>query len=580
MTAAKDKTQIPIVEDSLDFASGKTHPSYEGKQGSLEGQILGNYQVISLLGKGGMGEVYLARHPMLGREVAVKVLTAEADPKGVARFQREAKAVCRIGHPNIVEVFDFGVLPDGREYAVMERLVGETLGERLAHQGRLDSQETLEILAPLMEALHEAHNKGIVHRDIKPDNIFLAQDRGKLVPKLLDFGIAKLVTGPGEAPINSTATGMILGTPLYMSPEQAAGNIKKIQRASDIYSFGAVLYHMLTGRTPFSGESYGELLVHHMNTPPPKLSSSRKGLPKALDGLIQKAMAKDPVNRFTDMLAMRKALYSALGLPVSRSRSVGDPLSTASVMPSSVLKDGLGLSKLPSKWLWIGGGACLLVALLVGVFLVFMAHGEELGKTEAKSIEAPNRKNKKLSKATSHKENKPRTRAPADSPQKPVARKNEGPKTKARKEVSAPDAMLPPDTIPPPGKRSAVYHRVMNRIKRYDNNTSWSPLLTPSVTGHPQTRQARKINIDIARRYLKNAESFLKEKKYEFAYKWALMSYRNHPSGHAAQIVGVASCHLKNEKMARQAIHRTSKTRAETIRKACKKNGLLLDKFS
>ncbi len=280
---------------------------------SLVGEKIGNYEIVSLLGKGGMGEVYVAHHPVLDRKVAVKVLSRALsdDENLVARFRQEAQAAGRIGHDAIVEVTDFGTLPDERCYYVMELLNGLSLQEYLDERGVVTVSEALAILRPVLDGLAAAHAAGIVHRDIKPDNIFLHRDpQGKLRPKLLDFGIAKLMdpnVGDGSV---ETRTGQLLGTPLYMSPEQAAGETQSIGPWSDIYSVAAVLFRMLTGKPPYQAKSFGALLLKHMQDPPPDLTSERPDLSSALDGLIRGAMAKTPGERCQTVRSFLQQLLS------------------------------------------------------------------------------------------------------------------------------------------------------------------------------------------------------------------------------------------------------------------------------
>ncbi len=269
-------------------------------QKSLVGQKIGNYEIVSLLGKGGMGEVYVARHPVLDRTVAVKVLSRALsdDEDLVARFRQEAQSAGRIGHEAIIEITDFGSLEDDRCYYVMELLQGLSLQEYLDEHGTVTVSEAVAILRPILEALSAAHAAGIVHRDIKPDNIFLHRDsQGRIKPKLLDFGIAKLLDPTQSDSGVATRTGQLLGTPLYMSPEQAAGETQNIGPWSDVYSVSAVLFRMLTGEPPFKAKSFGALLLKHMQEPPPDITNLRPELPAVLDGLIHGGMAKETDQR-------------------------------------------------------------------------------------------------------------------------------------------------------------------------------------------------------------------------------------------------------------------------------------------
>jgi len=230
----------------------------------LIGQTIGNYLVTQKLGEGGMGSVYLAEHPSIGKKVALKVLHSEfsTDQEVTARFFHEAKAVNDIGHPNIVDIVDFGILQagGGREqlvYFIMEYLAGVTLSQLIRAEAPLPPERVLGIGLQVADALSASHKCGIVHRDLKPDNIILLQ-RGseRDFVKLLDFGIAKL-TGGSAMGSHRTRTGIVMGTPAYMSPEQCEGRNDKVDWRTDVYALGIVLYEMLTGRVPFQGDGYG-----------------------------------------------------------------------------------------------------------------------------------------------------------------------------------------------------------------------------------------------------------------------------------------------------------------------------------
>ncbi|MFC1482548.1 protein kinase [Myxococcota bacterium] len=302
----------------------------------LTGTRVGNYEIVRLLGRGGMGAVYLARHPMLRREVAIKVLNQALshDQEALGRFRREALAVSQIGHPALVEVTDFGKLEDGRSYCIMAALRGQSLEDYLQQHGALPLADTVAIMLPVIEALGAAHAAGIVHRDIKPDNIFLdTGPRGERVPRILDFGIAKLLD-PADDSGAITQTGQLLGTPLYMSPEQAGGEIKKIGPWSDVYSIGVVIYRMLTGQPPFVGESFGAILVQHMQSPPPSIRAVRQDLPEAVDALLQRAMAKEPAHRHGSMTELGPALCTAAGYQASIPTHSAPPQS--GMMPAAI----------------------------------------------------------------------------------------------------------------------------------------------------------------------------------------------------------------------------------------------------
>jgi serine/threonine-protein kinase len=262
-------------------------------QDLLPGQDVGEYRVESVLGQGGFGTVYAAVHPLIGKRAAIKVLARKysADPAVVSRFVAEARAVNQIRHRNIIDIFSFGQLGDGRHYYVMEYLEGQPLDAYLRERGPLALDEALPILKAIARALDAAHGKGIAHRDLKPENIFLAHDTdGETFPKLLDFGIAKLMQ-PEDDVRHRTGTGVPLGTPYYMSPEQCRG--KDVDHRTDVYSFGIVVYRMLTGTFPFEGDDYVELLYKQVNEEAPAPSTNNPSLPAAVDDAIAWMMQKE-----------------------------------------------------------------------------------------------------------------------------------------------------------------------------------------------------------------------------------------------------------------------------------------------
>jgi serine/threonine protein kinase len=258
------------------------------------GTVVGEYRIDDKIGQGGMGVVYSATHPMIGKRAAIKVISGElgTDPVLVQRFVQEARSVNQIGHPNIVDVFAFGQLDDGRNYFVMEYLQGESLRGRVT-RSFMSIADAVQILDEVAGALEAAHEKGIVHRDLKPDNVYLASVRGGyIIVKLLDFGIAKLVTDGGIA---KTSTGEMMGTPGYLSPEQARG--KNVDYRTDIYALGCMMFEMVTGRTPFMGESPMDIVMMHITTPPPRPSTYKPDLPPLLEQLILEMLEKEPDQR-------------------------------------------------------------------------------------------------------------------------------------------------------------------------------------------------------------------------------------------------------------------------------------------
>ena len=279
------------------------------------GTSIGNYQIQRLIGEGGTGKVYLAVHPSIGRQAAVKVLASSdaADPQIVSRFITEARAANAIRHPNIVDIYDSGVLKGGTPYLVMEYLDGETLKQALA-SGPLPIADTIDWGSQVAEALAAAHAHEVVHRDLKPDNLFLIPDPrrlGKKQVKVLDFGIAKLQR-PTLDQGHQTRTGSLLGTPLYMSPEQCM-SVKDLDFRTDIYSFGVILYEMVAGRRPFESDGVYALINMHINEPPVPPSTHRPDLPRDLEAIILQALAKAPTDRQESMAIVLSRLELARG---------------------------------------------------------------------------------------------------------------------------------------------------------------------------------------------------------------------------------------------------------------------------
>ena len=264
------------------------------------GQVVGKYRIVEEIAEGGMGMVYRAEHTVLGSPAAVKVVLPQftVDPVVVDRFFTEARATSAIRHVGIVEVFDFGMLPGGRAFIAMELLRGESLGEHLDRRGKLAPPMAVNIAAQVLAALDAAHVIGVVHRDLKPDNIYLLPDQGApgaVRVKILDFGIAKLVTDTlGNK--SKTRQGTILGTPAYMAPEQCRGG-GEIDHRADLYAVGCILFEMLTGHQPFEAEGGGETMAMHIYQPPPRLRDVAPELPVELDQLMAKFLTKAVADR-------------------------------------------------------------------------------------------------------------------------------------------------------------------------------------------------------------------------------------------------------------------------------------------
>ncbi|HET7505009.1 MAG TPA: protein kinase [Kofleriaceae bacterium] len=359
-----------------------------GGDDDLLGAVLGSYRLLELLGKGGMGHVYRAEHVKLGREVALKLLRRDYASRrdAVARFFQEARTVNRVRHHNIVDVTDFVELDDGTTYIIMELLTGESLGAWA--RGVIDLPRALAVLVQICDGLGAAHEVGVVHRDLKPDNVIVVPtpDGAELV-KLLDFGVAKLLNRDDEDEVFQTAAGTVIGTPAYMSPEQAGG--MEIDARSDIYSLGAIMYELFCGQPAFRGRSFGELVRKHLTeTPvPPRQTPGGEAIAPALEAVILRCLDKDPDQRFATTGELRDALLHLLvgaGASAAVTTAAGpDPLaapnatSTQYAPHTTTTGDALVGDDAPLRstrwWPWLAAAA-LAVGLGAGAEVWHAAH--------------------------------------------------------------------------------------------------------------------------------------------------------------------------------------------------------------
>jgi serine/threonine-protein kinase len=302
----------------------------------------GKYELGEPIGSGGMGTVHAARHVDLGHRVAVKVLreSLARRPKMRTRFEREAKAVARIEHDNVCEVLDFGIDGEGLPFFVMPLLKGRTLDHELKLKGPFDVERALDIAVQTLAALEATHAAGLIHRDLKPSNIFLTTmgDRRDFV-KILDFGISKRVMGQGELAATLTEQGKLVGTPFYMAPEQAKGR-KDIDHRVDLYAVGLLLYEMLTGRRPITGDDIHEILTNIFFTPITPPRSLRPDLPEALEQILLRAMSRDSDDRFPSARAMSEALCHSLSVSSTPAACHGQPLDETAPDLSGELEAG------------------------------------------------------------------------------------------------------------------------------------------------------------------------------------------------------------------------------------------------
>jgi serine/threonine protein kinase len=306
----------------------------------LLGQVLADtYVVTRVLGEGGMGRVYEAKHTRISsKRFAVKFLYPDLarQPEVVTRFQREAEAASGISHPNVVGVHDVNVTPEGQPYIVAELLQGEELGDYLERAGKLPLADAVRIVRQICKALGAAHETGVVHRDVKPENVFLTGDVSRLetaTVKVIDFGISKVAQAGGEA---LTKTGVVMGTPDYMAPEQARGD--RVDKRADVYAVGAILYRALTGKKPFEGLDAMATLTAVLVQEPGRPTVVNPDVPLALELVIQRAMAKDPKDRYQSMAELERELAAFDPELLSRPSAAPPPSSPPDPSAQTVVK--------------------------------------------------------------------------------------------------------------------------------------------------------------------------------------------------------------------------------------------------
>jgi serine/threonine protein kinase len=290
----------------------------------LIGKVLSErYRIVRKIGEGGMGAVYQAEHALIEKKMALKILFQDLTrrPDLIARFLQEAKSASRIGHENVIDISDFGQSPDGLVFIAMEYLDGQDLGRTLKKTGAMEWARARPILMQIAKGLRAAHGNGIIHRDMKPENVYLIQKEGRPdFVKVLDFGIAKIVTDDAGSGPALTQTGMIFGTPEYMSPEQAQGHPP--DHRVDVYAVGCIMYHMLTGSVPFTADNFMGILTKHLLEPvvPPRKRRPDLDIMPDVEAICLKALEKDRDKRFPDMDAFYRALGAAGGLPFEPSQ--------------------------------------------------------------------------------------------------------------------------------------------------------------------------------------------------------------------------------------------------------------------
>jgi serine/threonine-protein kinase len=363
-------TTIRLQSRTLD-GNQTAQPSFMLAPGEMVGDA---YRILDVIGQGGMGVVYRVEQVYLRQQYALKTLNSRYSANTLMRFQKEAQAASTLRHPNVVSADNFGLLENGLPYLVMDLALGETLGQLLKRGGPLSISQMLDIVMPICSALAYAHGKGVIHRDIKPNNIVITRsDSGQIVPRIVDFGIARL-TDSGDADL--TRTGEIFGTPFYMSPEQCLG--LPVDQRSDIYALGCVIFETLTGAPPFCGEAPLVVMMKHQVEEPPslKLGSLGSEFPEEFERIVRKALAKNVQDRYQSCLELEEDLSAALTSSPSRFASP---------------KKNRGRSQKNSSVAWFSWPwqtAALLVVAMLFVSLIYLP-GPEKHITVSKRVDLP-----------------------------------------------------------------------------------------------------------------------------------------------------------------------------------------------
>ena len=398
-SGVKPGTRCPM-DDGHVLVDAQTLARYP--KDPMLGRVLADkYALIGVIGQGGMGSVYVGLHESVGREVAVKVIRNIDGPAAEqlrGRFAREAKVIGRLSHDNLVTLYDYGEDQDGTLYLVMEYLRGQSLGARLRERGAFPAVDAVRVTCQILAAIAEAHELGLVHRDLKPENVLLVPMKdGSERVKVLDFGIAKVIGG-GDHTVE-TRQGLVLGTPRYMSPEQAIG--VDIGPRTDLYACGVLLYEMLTGKAPFSGETPFAVLTAHRITPVPPLPSEL-GVAPALERAVGVALAKEPGERFADAHSMAAALRAAVGLdsnvfmPATKvsDASLGETVALGGSTTAELAGQALARPVAPepppkSRRPVVIVGAVAAVGLLVGGYLLSRGAGSSPTEPAAVGVAQP-----------------------------------------------------------------------------------------------------------------------------------------------------------------------------------------------
>ncbi|CAN5513091.1 hypothetical protein BH10CYA1_BH10CYA1_53200 [soil metagenome] len=381
---------------NVEFSSGTAVCPNDGTV-LVGGMLPKHYEITGEIGRGGMGVIYKAHQTLLDKIVAIKMLNIhDVKENSWMRFQQEARALANLRHPNIIMIHDFGVATDGRPYMVMDYVEGKTLAQLIAENGAVPLDQSLEIFMKICQAMMHAHGAGVLHRDLKPANIMVRDHNGETEVTVLDFGIAKVVSDDAQAH-NLTQTGDLLGSPLYMSPEQCSG--LKLERSSDVYSFGCIMYETLTGLPPITGDTALAVMFNQLNNMPCSLreASLGKEFPEDLEDLVCKTLAKDPASRYQTMDSLLDDL-----------QSVKDSVESGGKASKSISKRTTSWAKPNSKWLgqsnigtrYFSKGiiaycaVTLLLIFLSGIFYWFTSSNHERLQTSAQHVDNQNNHSK------------------------------------------------------------------------------------------------------------------------------------------------------------------------------------------
>lgn len=396
------------------------------------------YKILEIIGRGGMGVVYKARHELMERVVAIKMMLPQfvSDDTSLERFRREAKAASRISHPNIIAIHDYGFAPEsGTPYIVMDYLEGQSLSDTIKKDGQLGVTRTVNIFSQVCEALEHAHRLGILHRDMKPGNIMLVNESERDFVKVVDFGVAKMCLSEDDEHQRLTGTGEIFGSPVYMSPEQCNGD--ELTPATDVYALGCVLYETLTGKLPLCGKTVVETITRHLSSTAPSFAQARPDLyiPEWLEQIVFKALEKDPKKRHQSMQEMRDELILGLSSTSSASnRALTHSIKTRALSPNHRSTEVQKPKAAVNRGLVIGAVA-LIAGLAAGGIGFMIWQSQAPKRVQATSVEV--RLPKENKDAQSVKKNG------TDTPQ--VTRTGS---TTATEQVEKPPVVVPTRTAP------------------------------------------------------------------------------------------------------------------------------------